>query len=339
MTVSRDKISVAVVGLGVGEQHALAFRRDPRCELKLLFDIQAEKCQEVARRLEVGNIARSFEEIVEDPSIDIVSIASYDDAHFKQVVTALECGKNVFVEKPLCRTLDELREIKRIWLNAGGDLKLLSNVVLRAAPIYRWLKDAISGEKLGEIYSFDGDYLYGRLHKITEGWRTDILDYSVMEGGGVHLVDLMVWLTGKRPVSVCSSGNRICTEGTDFAYDDFVASTFKFEGGLIGRITANFGCVHRHQHVLRVFGKKATFINDDMGPRLHTSREPDGSAEILTADTLPKSKGDLIPKFVSAVLGEEDISRDMREMFDVISICASADGALRRGKETEVKYI
>ena len=43
------------------------------------------------------------------------------------------------------------------------------------------------------------DYLYGRLQKITDDWRSRVADYSVMLGGGVHMVDLMLWLTGQRP--------------------------------------------------------------------------------------------------------------------------------------------
>src|SRR5262249_50292734 len=148
------------------------------------------------------------------------------------------------------------------------------NLVLRAAPLYCWLRDTIAAGELGELYAFDGDYLYGRLEKITDGWRGEVDGYSVLQGGGVHLVDLMLWLTGQRPATVNAVGNRIATRGTRFRYDDFVAATYRFESGLIGRITANFGCVHRHQHVVRVFGTKGTFIHDDRGARLHSTREP-----------------------------------------------------------------
>src|SRR6185503_7475057 len=98
-------------------------------------------------------------------------------------------------------------------------------------------------------------------------------DYSVMAGGGVHLVDLMLWLTGQQPTTVSAVGNRIATANSRFAYDDFVTATYAFPSGLVGRITANFGCVHRHQHVVRVFGTKGTFIHDDAGARLHWTRD------------------------------------------------------------------
>ncbi len=95
-----------------------------------------------------------------------------------------------------------------------------------------------------------------------------------MLGGGIHVIDLMLWLTGQRPKSVTAFSNRIVTRDTSFPSDDFSAGTFVFPSGMIGRITANFGCVHRHQHVIRIFGTKKSFVLDDMGPRVMMSRDP-----------------------------------------------------------------
>lgn len=261
---STDLIGVATVGLGVGEQHAIAFANLPQCRLLWLFDRDEHRAEQVARQFGGVSVARTYDSILSDPLVGLVSIASYDDAHFAQVVAALAARKHVFVEKPLCRSLPELRSIKDAWSQSEGR-HVVSNLVLRAAPLYRWLREAILSGELGDVYAFDGDYLYGRLEKLTQGWRRDVENYSVMQGGGVHLVDLMMWLTGQRPVTATAVANRFCTAGTAFRYHDFAAATFTFPSGLIGRITANFGCVHRHQHVLRVFGTKATFICDDAG--------------------------------------------------------------------------
>lgn len=218
-------LGVAVIGLGVGEQHAMAYLRSQHCQLRWLHDFNREKSQQLVAKLGHGKVAESFEAIIEDKSVDIVSIASYDDAHFPQVVAALKAGKHVFVEKPLCNTQNELQSIKTIW-SQNRRRHLASNLVLRTAPLYLWLKEMIQRGDCGEIYAFDGDYLYGRLHKITDEWRKDVNDYSVMQGGGVHLVDLMLWLTEQKPVSVIATGNRICTAASNFRYHDFVAATF-----------------------------------------------------------------------------------------------------------------
>ena len=333
-----DKLGVAVVGLGVGEQHARAYLATGCCELRWLYDLDANKAESLAKTLGAGRVASSYADLLEDPGVKLVSIASFDEAHFGQVLEALQAGKHVFVEKPLCRSLAELREIKRIW-SFHPRLKLISNLVLRMAPVYRFLGREIDAGAFGKIYAFDGEYLYGRLEKITQGWRKDEQDYSVMLGGGVHLVDLMLGLTGERPVSVWARGNNICTAGSSFRYHDFVTATMQFPSGLIGRITANFGCVHRHQHVVRIFGTKATFVYDDLGPRIHRSRAPEAPAEPLELATLPTSKGDLIPDFVQAILNDTDTQTQLQRECDLIAVCAATDRALASGVQTEVEYV
>ena len=167
----------------------------------------------------------------------------------------------------------------------------------------------------------------------------DVADYSVMQGGGVHLIDLMLWLTGQKPKSVTALGNRICTRESSFRYLDFAGATFEFASGLIGRITANFGCVHRHQHVLRVFGTRATFIYDDQGPRLHVSRDPATRPTALTLPALPGSKGDLIPAFVETILQPVSSSAEAQQEFDTISACLGADRALATATAWEIEYV
>jgi predicted dehydrogenase len=332
-----SRLGVAVVGLGVGEAHARTFASLPSCEIRWLCDLDEARAQSLAGALAQGKASVAFEEVLRDAKVDIVSIASYDDLHAPQIIAALSAGKHVFVEKPLSRTVDEARIVKKTWLQS--DRHLESNLVLRAAPLYVWLKDAIANDVLGEIYAFDGDYLFGRLHKITEGWRKDVDSYSAMMGGGIHLVDLMMWLTGERPLRVAAAANQISTRGTAFRYRDFSAATFEFQSGLVGRVTANFGCVHRHQHVVRVFGTKATFIYDDSGPRLHQSRNPEMEPRVIPHSPVAASKGDLIPAFVEGVLAGRRGEAETALEFDVVSACAAADSAADAGTVMDIAYV
>jgi predicted dehydrogenase len=339
MSNSRTAIGVGIVGLGVGAQHARAFNVHPASEVRSLLDLDGERARVLATEFPDCAVAEKFEDMLTDPQIDALVIASFDDAHYGQVVAALHAGKHVFVEKPMCRTLDELVDMKALWQSAGGRLKLHSNLVLRAAPLYLWLRERIGAGDFGPLYAFDGDYLYGRLHKITEGWRRSVSEYSVMVGGGVHLVDLLLWLTGERPVTVSASGNRICTAHSEFQHGDFVAATFDFDSGLVARITANFGCVHRHQHVMRVFGTQATFLYDDMGPRWHRSRNPAVAPDRLDKAPLPANKGDLVPTFVSSIVDDADDSERTQGFFDGICVCIAADRALATGKKERIQYL
>ena len=330
-----DRLGVAVVGLGVGEQHARAWLDTGRCKLRWLHDLDNDRAQRLARELGDVAVANDLSAILEDENTHAVSVASWDDAHAEQTVALLRAGKHVFVEKPLCRSQAELTAIEEAW-EAGGRPHLRSNLVLRGAPLYCWLRKAIAAGELGRIYAFDGDYLYGRLHKITDGWRGGVEGYSVMQGGGIHLLDLMLWTTGQVPTEVSCLGNRICTEESTFRYKDFVASRFRFESGLVGRISANFGCVHPHQHVVRVFGTEATFIQDDAGARLHRNRNPEAGSLPLDPAPLPKHKGALIPDLVDAILEERDPEQAFRHERQLVVCCLAADRALESGREAEV---
>lgn len=336
------KLGVAIIGLGVGEQHAHAYACDPRCAVRWLYDLSTQKTEEVRTRVVqsggAGEIASSYDAILSDPDTAVVSIATYDDLHFAEVLKAFAAGKHVFVEKPLCRTFDELQDIVKAWRD-GGRPHLASNLVLRAAPLYDWLIEQVKSGVLGEIYAIDAEYFYGRLPKITEGWRKDVKNYSVMEGGGIHMIDLMMALAGERPQSVSTVGNNIATRDTAFGYDDFQAATFKFPSGLIGRAAANFACVHRHHHILRVFGTKATFIYDDAGARLHTTRDEDARAQAIHHDPLPGGKGALIPGFIGAIVQGNDPAPAAQREFDLVSVCAHSDLSRAQGLELDIQYV
>ena len=247
---------------------------------------------------------------------------------------ALEAGSTCS-SRSRCAEAPEPRQLKHAWPRtpAGG-------VEPRNGPRCSIIEAAIARGEFGDVYAVDGDYLYGRLQKITTGWRSGVDDYSVMLGGGVHLVDLLLWLTGQRPSAVTAVGSRMCTRGSAFRYNDFAAATFVFPGGpdgLVGRITANFGSVHRHHHVVRVFGTKATFIYDDAGARVHRSADPGQSAEWLTESPLPVSRasdpaaGRRIAPARSAPAAQHD--------FDVISACLAADAAIRDGERKDIEYV
>ena len=331
-------IGVAVCGLGVGEQHARAFAADPRARVLWLHDLDSARTEKLAREIPGSRSAPTYEAMLADPAVQVVSIASFDDAHFAQARDALRAGKHVFVEKPLCTSEAELAELKALWAGAAGRLRIGSNLVLRTAPAYQWLKRAIAAGELGKLYAVDGDYLYGRLHKITEGWRSGVRDYSVILGGAIHMIDLMLWLTGERPSRVSASGNRISTAETDLRYDDYRAATLECESGLVARMSANFGCVHRHQHVLRVFGTRATFLYDDAGARVHESRDPVARPRTLDLPALPKGKGELIPGFLDAVAGKADYRGETQSFFDGISICLAIDRAAASRNPETIRY-
>lgn len=332
-------IRVGVIGLGVGEQHRLMFEQLSNCKVVSVCDYDPAHLKRIQSLNANVHVTDKANELIDHPSVQVVSIASYDQDHYEHALRAIRAGKHVFVEKPFCQTLEQAQELKKALEQQTPRVRFASNLILRAAPLYQWLRQQIQDGHLGEIYSFDGEYLYGRIHKITEGWRKSVDDYSVMEGGGIHLIDLMIWLIGQRPDRLSTVGNRIATRDTEFRYNDFMATTLSFSSGLIGRITANFGCVHRHQHVLKIFGTKGTFILDDAGPRLHTSRDPQTPATEIQLASKPASKGALIPAFVESISQQHQATPELQMYFDGMSICSASDVSLKTNTMQEITYL
>ncbi|HLB43393.1 MAG TPA: Gfo/Idh/MocA family oxidoreductase [Gammaproteobacteria bacterium] len=319
-------INCAVIGLGIGEEHARALLTHSSVKLSAICDLDKRKITNFINKYKLSSaIEKSFSEILLNEDIHLVSIASFDDVHFEQVIDSLLHGKHVFVEKPLCQTEEQLKKIYSLWKK--NNLGLSSNLLLRRSPLYVWLENLISSGELGTIYALDMDYLYGRIHKITEGWRSKVDNYSIMAGGGIHMADLMMRFIRKNPTRVQSSVNKITTNGTPFRYHDFHASTFYFDDNAIARITANFGCMHKHQHVVRIFGTKATFIYDDMGARIHWNRGEAYQAESVKLSTKPEHKGTLLLEFVDSIL-DDNYTEKSKVEFDLMSAVLASDKAV-----------
>jgi predicted dehydrogenase len=340
-------LTVGAVGLGeVGQKHARTFFNSAFCKLHWLYDVNRQRAEALSGELPGTQVADSYERLLEDKDLDVISIASYDHAHFEQVMLALRHRKHVFVEKPLCRSVDELRAMKSAW-QAAGKPALESNLMSRGSPLYNWLATFVERGGLGKLYAVDAEYWYGRLHKITHGWRRLVPDYSVMQGGAVHLLDVVFMLTDERPTSCVAYGNRICTEGTEFKYHDYRTALYVFPSSLLLRLTANFGCVHGHQHVLRVFGTGATFLLDDAGARVNATRDnvtsglPKGLNPAVPIDLpyRPASKGTLIEPFVELIRSGTDTAPLAQRNFDVISAILAADEAARNGVQVSVTYV
>ncbi len=330
-------IRVGIIGLGVGERHIAGFEADERCRVVALIDQDPAKLAEVSNRNPGRRTGSSADEILNDPEIDVVSIASYDRDHHSQVMRAIEAGKHVFVEKPLCLFENELQDI-RSALRRRPDIKLSSNLILRRTPRFIRLRERIQHGEMGEVYYLEGDYNYGRLHKITEGWRGKQPYYSVVHGGAIHLLDLLMWLTGQRPAEVFAFGSRLATSGTSFSFNDCVAALLRFPSGMLAKVTANFACVMPHTHLLSVYGTAASFQHGPGGAALYQSRSPD-IAPARIDDAYPGAeKGDLIPSFVRSILDGSEPEISAADVLDCMAVSLAIEAALQTNAPVRVDY-
>lgn len=346
---SRRRIRWGVMGLGVGHQHALTLLNDANSELVAVCDVNATILEKVSA--EYGDAARfsSADEMLATTELDAIAVASYDWDHAQTIASCLELGIHVFAEKPLGTRIDDYQAIARC-LNSNPRLRMTTNTLLRRSPRFAWLKKEIESGQLGKVFHVQADYLYGRLSKLTHGWRGTNPEYSVTLGGTIHMVDLLIWLVGERPVSVTAVGSNagVNDSSTNFAGHSLRAGLLSFASGLTASVSANFASVGPHFHRLDVYGTEATFMNLPTVSQTDTSvpgsaglllRGADpGTAQAVDVPYPAVSKGVLIPEFNRAILGKGQSPISEQEALDAFAVCLALDESVRVSKPISIAY-
>ena len=329
------KNNVGVIGLGVGERHIESYLKFG-CNIKKIFDFNSKKMKLIKKKFPSVEICQSENEIFKDPEINIVSIASYDNYHFKQILKCIKFKKNIFVEKPLVLKESQLLRVQSL-LKKNKNIYLYSNFILSESPVFKNLKKLIKKNKFGKIYSIDADYNYGRLKKITHGWRGKIPYYSVTLGGGIHLVDLILWMRGSKVLEVKSYGNKICTNNNLFKYNDFTVSLLKFANGMVAKISSNFGCVYPHFHKLTIHGTKKTFENDIENIRIFNTRDKKNFKKTKN-NYKNYYKGNAIKFFLNSLNKKSLRKKLINRVINSIKVCFAIERSIKINTNVKIKY-
>ena len=219
-----DRLNTAVVGVGlIGEQHADVYAAYERSNLSLVYDANPERAQAVAERLDC-EVAPNLEAIAASDAA-LVSVATPDFAHRDAVVTMLEAGKHVLVEKPLATTVADAVAM----VQAADRNNRLFSVSLgnRWVNDIQELRDCVQSGEIGEpVFGFS------RLSD-TVWVPTQMLSWGSQSGPHwflfPHTMDYMRWIIGQDAVSVYARGEKrlLPEKGVD-AYD-FVQAMVEFE--------------------------------------------------------------------------------------------------------------
>ena len=208
--MSSKELRVAVIGAGRWSEraHIPGWQRDPRVEVAAVVDVDADAAARVAKEFGVARVATDYREILQDPSIDVVDVATGNEAHFQVSWDALEAGKHVLCEKPVHR---DARQTKRAAeLAAAKGLKTKLGFTFRYAPAVMMAKDLIDQGFVGEPYVFNGYEQNSQWIdpatplRQAEAAEPDGAEIAVssIEGYGAPVIDIMHWWIGRPLASV-----------------------------------------------------------------------------------------------------------------------------------------
>ena len=220
MTRKNDKARVAVVGIGGrGAWFAKTLAKNDQFELVALCDQNVARLETHKKDEGLERVAGydSVTTCLDKEQIDAVFVTTSDRHHAEVTIPVLEAGKYVYLEKPLEITEDACVRIVESDERAGG--KTFVGLNLRFAPVYAKIKDLIDGGELGDLLTVQADVYYDNGRTYFRRWNR-FREF----GGGLwvtkasHDFDILCWLVGKSPVSVCSvSALSYYTERDDAA--------------------------------------------------------------------------------------------------------------------------
>lgn len=169
-------------------------------------------------------------ELINDPSVDLVAITTRHNSHANYVVKALEAGKSVYVEKPLCLNRHELNAIKAA-LNKSTSQFLTVGFNRRFSPFTKKAKQLLEG--INKPKNFIMTVNAGELPE--DHWHRDL----VQGGGrvlaeGCHFIDLLRYLAGS-PIKATHGVSNQSSNGGNYARDTFTI-TIEFEDGSHGTV-------------------------------------------------------------------------------------------------------
>ncbi len=197
------------------------------------------------------DLKSSYSELLQDPAIDAMVLATPHSMHVPQIISAAEAGKHVFTEKPFALSKIEAEKAVAATTKAGVALGLGFN--RRFHPTITDLRNRINSGALGTILHFEGTMTFPNALYQTRGmWRTgtDEAPCGGLTPMGVHIIDAVIDLFGDVDSVFCQSVRRV----VDLDNDDTTSVLFKMKAGItgyLGTMTATGGCFR-----LQVFGSK-----------------------------------------------------------------------------------
>ncbi|MCC8147118.1 MAG: Gfo/Idh/MocA family oxidoreductase [Bacteroidales bacterium] len=211
-----------------------AFYKCDHSSLVAVMRRDADKAKDFAERHHVRKYYSQVEELINDPEVDIVYIATPPGSHAELAIRVLKAGKPVYVEKPMATTYQQCKEM----LGAAEEYnqKIFVAYYRRELPYFLKVKELLDQQVIGKLQIVKGEFFRPPyptdLQSETHTWRLN----KEIAGGGYfydvasHTIDILMFLLGKIVKANGITGNV----GNYYPVEDTVSASFLFESGIIG---------------------------------------------------------------------------------------------------------
>jgi predicted dehydrogenase len=239
--------SIGLVGLGYWGPN-LARNFDELADLRWLCDLSPELRERYGARYPEARLTGDYEDLLADPELDAVVVATPTITHYELAKCALEAGKHVLVEKPPAMNAAEADDLAATADESG--LVLMPGHLLLYHPAVEAVKELVDGGELGEVLCVYSNRQ--NLGKI----RTD---ENALWSLGVHDLSVILHLLEEEPSEMWAHGSSFLTPGVE----DVVFCYLRFPSGRIAHMHLSWLDPHKMRK-LTVVGKEKMVVFDDM---------------------------------------------------------------------------
>ncbi|NYE03461.1 putative dehydrogenase [Bacillus niacini] len=267
------KLKIGVIGAGsISDFHFQSYTKHENVDIYAICDLNEQRANEKRQKYQAELVYTNYHDLLANPDVDAVSICTWNNTHAEIAIAALEAGKHVLVEKPLCKTVEEALKVEDAVKKSGKVLQV--GFVRRFGTNTKVLKSFIDTGDLGEIYYAKASIL--RRLGNPGGWFAD----KERSGGGplidigVHVIDLCWYLMGKPKVKSISGntysrlGNRSNIKNLSFyqaadydpsinGVEDLANVLIRFENGASLFVDVSFTLHLKQEEIeVKLFGDK-----------------------------------------------------------------------------------
>jgi len=250
-------LNAAIIGLGRWGRHLVNSVQGQSKKIRFVAG-----CTKTRSKAEVYcdnnniDLRSDYQDIITDPDIDAVVLATPHTQHAKQIIAAAESGKHVFTEKPFtlnsasAKSAVQACKKSGVTIALGHNRRFMENIIA--------MKAMVDNGELGTLLHIDGNQS-SDLSEAANTWRnsSDESPAGGMTSLGIHALDCMIHLGGRIAEIDCYSTRR----STNLNIDDATASVVYFENGMTGTLVS-LAATQRIWHI-RIFGSKAWVeVND-----------------------------------------------------------------------------
>ncbi|MSQ22720.1 MAG: oxidoreductase [Dehalococcoidia bacterium] len=293
-------LRVAVIGAGsfATANHLPNLRSFPDCHLVAIVNSTGTKAKQIAQEFKADYCTTDYQEVLADPNVDAVVIATRHNLHHQIAIEAAAKGKHIFVEKPMALTEAEGQAVRQAVAEAGVLLSVGFN--RRFAPLVVKLKGLLGEQQFPKTITY----------RVNAGWLPPdhwLLDPAVgggrIIGEGCHFFDLLYYLVGAEPVRITTSQMRPLA--SDQKDDANMSINLEFADGSLGNVLYTVvGHTDLSKERIEVYTGGKAFVLDDF-----TSLSAYGTKGSPASWRDPGNKGvsSMLRHFCDAALGKVEL--------------------------------